>query len=262
MSTTATALVELRRDGPLAVITVDSPPLNLWTSRLEHELGAVVDELTIAPPRGLLVRAQGRVFTAGVDVHEFDGLTAASGAALWERSLAIIQAVEMLPCPTIFAAHGLCLTWGLELALACDVFLASDAASFGLVERVVGIVPSMGGVQRMALRAGPARTADFVMSGAPVPAQTLHTWGIVSRILPAEGFDDQARAIALDLAEGPTRAHAVTKLLIRTALQSGARAADALVPEHAGALFETDDSRAAISSFLSYGPGHATFHGR
>lgn len=256
------AVVRLDRDDPLAVLTVDSPPLNLWTAQLECELRVAVDELVLAPPRGLLIRAEGRVFTAGIDVHEFDGLTAETGGALWRRALAIIRDLEELPCPTVCASHGLCLTWGLELALACDVVLASDVAQFGLVERVVGIVPSMGGVQRMARRAGPARTADFVMTGEPVSAQLLHAWGVVSRILAAEGFDDEARVIAQGLAEGPTRAHAVTKLLIRSALEAGAPAADALVPRWAGALFETDDARGAIASFLAHGPGHATFDGR
>jgi enoyl-CoA hydratase/carnithine racemase len=254
--------VALEQDGPLAVLTFDSPPLNLWTAELGRQLREVLDGLAAQPPRGLLIRAEGRAFTGGVDVHEFDGLTAATGGALWEDLLGIVHAVEDLPCPTVFAAHALCLTWGLELALVCDVLLASDKARFGLVERVVGIVPSMGGVQRMALRAGPARAAEFVMTGDLYDAETLERWGVVNRVLPVEGFDAAARAFATGLAEGPTRAHAVTKRLIRAAGEGGARAADALVPEHAGALFDTEDARAAIASFLEHGPGKASYTGR
>jgi enoyl-CoA hydratase len=255
-------LVRLEHDGPLAVLTFDSPPLNLYTKELGDLFAAKLEELTAAPPRGLLVRAEGRAFTGGVDVHEFEGLTGESGGALWESMLGMVHALEDLPCPTVFAAHALCLTWGLEVALGCDVLLASERAKFGLVERVVGIVPSMGGLQRMAERAGPFRAKEFVMTGDTYDAATLHAWGVVNRVLPVEGFDEAARAFALSLAEGPTRAHAVTKRLVRATMEGGARAADALTPELAGALFDTEDARNAIASFLEHGPGKATYEGR
>ncbi len=200
--------------------------------------------------------------TGGVDVHTFDGLTAETGGTLWQELLQLIHDLEDLPCPTVFAAHALCLTWGLEVALACDLLLASEKAKFGLVEKVVGITPAMGGTQRLALRAGPARAKEFVMTGELYDAATLRDWGVVNRVLPVEGFDDEARAFARSLAEGPTRAHAVTKRLVAEAVEHGARAADALVPEHCGGLFDTEDARNAIASFLSEGPGKATYTGR
>lgn len=255
-------LLRLEHDGPLAVLTFDDPPLNLWTAATGQALRARLDELKSSPPRGLLIRAEGRAWTGGVDVNEFSGLTGETGGRVWEEMLRLVHDLEDLPCPTVFAAHALCLTWGLEVALGCDVLLASEKARFGLVERVVGIVPSMGGVQRMALRAGPARAAEFVMTGGLYDAATLRDWGVVNRVLPADGFDAAAREFAMGLADGPTRAHAVTKRLIREAVSGGARAADALVPEHAGALFDTEDARNAIASFLEHGPGKATYTGR
>ena len=116
-------------------------------------------------PRALIVRAEGDVFSAGVDVHVFEGLDAQSAAALTGRLLALTHAVEDLPLPTLAVVHGLCLTAGLELSLACDLLWAADGAQFGLVEKVVGITPLMGGTQRMAERAGTARAREFVMTG-------------------------------------------------------------------------------------------------
>lgn len=255
-------MIDLQREGALAVLTVSDPPLNLYTAELGEQLRAAIDDLAGDPPRGLLIRAEGRVFTGGVDVHGFVGLTAETGAELWQELLQMVHAVEDLPCPTVFAAHALCLTWGLEIALACDVLLAAEGAKFGLVEKVVGIVPSMGGAQRMALRAGPARAKEFVMTGDLYDAETLREWGVVNRVLPADGFDEAARAFAQGLADGPTRAHAVTKRLVAEAVEQGGRAADALVPELCGGLFETQDAQNAIASFLRDGPGKATYEGR
>lgn len=81
-------------------------------------------------------------------------------------------------------------------------------------------------------------------------------------MLPDDGFDAAARAFAMDLATGPTVAHAATKRIVRAALQGGVREADVLTPEVAGALFDTEDLRGAVASFLEHGPGRAGFQGR
>ncbi len=147
----------LEQDGPLAVLTIDKPPLNLFAEDVFDGVLEAVDHVRRNPPRALLIRADGKVWTGGVDVHMFQGLTPESGGDVWRRGLDMIQAVEDLPFPVIFAAHALTLTWGFELALACDVVVAAEGAQFGLVEIVVGLTPSMGGPQRLAEKAGPNR---------------------------------------------------------------------------------------------------------
>ncbi len=174
----------------------------------------------------------------------------------------MIHQLESLPIPTVFAAHALCLTAAFEISLACDLLLAAESARFGLVEIVVGLTPSMGGPQRLAERAGPARARELVLSGELFGAATLERWNVVNRVLPDEGFDAAARAFALRLATGPTRAHAATKAIIRTQLAGGTRAADDVTPQLSGALFGTEDLRNAVASFLRDGPGHATYTGR
>jgi enoyl-CoA hydratase len=256
-------VVRLQTDGPLAVLTIDAPPLNLFDDAVFTGLREAVDRLAAEPPRGLLIRAEGKVVSGGVDVGKvFDGMTAQRGGELWDELLAVIHQIEELPAPTVFAAHGLCLTAAFEVALACDLLLASEKARFGLVEIVVGLTPSMGGPQRLAERAGPARAKELVYTGELFDAATLERWNVVNRVLPAEGFDDAARAFARRIADGPTRAHAATKALVRAQKEGGARAADALVAEVSGPLFDTEDLQNAVRSFLTEGPGKATYQGR
>ena len=257
-----TVPVRVERDGPLAVLTLDAPPLNLFDRAMIDALRDGVGAVDADRPRGLLIRAEGRVVSGGVDVHEFDGLTAEQGAALWRELLAIVHRVEDLPLPTVFAAHGLCLTAAFELSLACDLLLAAESARFGLVETVVGLTPAMGGTQRLAERAGTARARELVMTGELFAAATLERWNVVNRVLPDAGFDDAARAFARALADGPTLAHAATKRLVREQRDAGTRAADALVPQVAGDLFATEDLQGAVRSFLADGPGSATYAGR
>jgi enoyl-CoA hydratase/carnithine racemase len=256
-------VVRLEREGPLATITLDSPPLNLFDQALMDGLREAIDAVAADHPRGLLFRAEGKVVSGGVDVHLFEPLTPETGAALWVELLELIHTVEDLPFPTVFAAHGLCLTAAFELSLACDLLLAAESARFGLVEIVVGLTPAMGGTQRLAERAGPARARELVYTGELFDAATLERWNVVNRVLPDDGFADAARAFATRLANGPTRAHAATKAIVRAVRDDGGpRAADARVPELAGGLFGTEDLANAVRSFLAEGPGKATYEGR
>ncbi len=255
--------VRLDQDGPLSILSIDNPPLNLFDQELMGELSESIGALVAEPPRGLLIRAEGRVVSAGVDVHVFDGLSSEQATTMWVRLLDLVHQLEELPLPTVFAAHSLCLTAAFELSLGCDILLAAESARFGLVETVVGLTPAMGGTQRLVERAGPARARELVMTGELYSAAVLERWNVVNRVLPDDGFDETARAFARKLADGPTRAHAATKGIVRAALDhGGARAADERVPQIAGDLFSTEDLKRAVSSFLERGPGHATYEGR
>lgn len=252
----------LEHDGPLAIITFDKPPLNLFDQQMIDALDAAVRSVAASDARALLLRAEGRAVSGGVDVHLFAALDSDAGTALWRDWFGTVQALEDLPIPTVFAAHGLCLTAAFEISLGCDLLLAAESARFGLVEKVVGLTPSMGGPQRLAERAGPARARELVYTGELYSAATLAQWNVVNRVLPDEGFDAAARAFAMSLALGPTRAHATTKAIVRAQLDSGTRGADAVTPQLSGALFGTQDLVNAVASFLRDGPGKATYLGR
>ncbi len=256
-------LVRLDRDGGLAVLTIDAPPLNLYTAELQRQLGAVIGELEAEPARALLIRAEGKIVSGGVDVSLFDAQgSPAEAKVLFDEMLAIPERLAALTFPIVFAAHALCLTWAFEVAVACDLILAAERAKFGLVEKVVGLTPTMGGTQRLAARAGVGRAKEFVMTGATYDAATLERWNVVNRVLPNEGFDDAARAFARGLAEGPTRAHAATKQVVRHFEHGGVPEATAHITTIAAELFDTEDLRGAVKSFLTDGPGKATFTGR
>lgn len=245
----------------MAVLTFDHGPLNLFDQAMFDSVAENVAELTANPPRAVLLRAEGKVNSAGVDVHVFDGLTAAQGADLWRQLFAdIAHPLEALPCPVVYAAHGLTLTAAFEISLACDIILASPKAKFGLVETVVGLTPSMGGPQRLAERAGSGRARELVMTGDLYDAQTLKEWGVVGQI--HDDVDASARALTERLADGPTVAHAATKKIVAAWRSGGIAHADEITSDVSGALFETEDLRGAVKSFLENGPGKATYTGK
>jgi enoyl-CoA hydratase len=256
--------VRLERDGALASMILDDPPLNLFGNATTEALGACLDEVEGSDARALVWRAEGEVFTGGADVNGFQRAVQAGGDRSGEFTplLDVVRRLEALPMPTLALVHGLCLTAGLEVSLGCDMIWASQSARFGLVEAVVGLSPGAGGTQRMAERAGPARAREFVISQGLYDAATLERWNVVSRVLPNEELIEKGMRFAHRLASGPTRAHAVTKQVVRAYLEGGVDRADAEMPGLVGSLFETEDLKRAVDSFLSEGPGKATFEGR
>jgi enoyl-CoA hydratase/carnithine racemase len=175
----------------------------------------------------------------------------------------MIDKVEALPAPVIFAAHALTLTAAFELALACDLIVASPKAKFGLVEKVVGLTPSMGGTQRLAERAGSGRARHFVMSGGIFSAEEMERWGVVNLLFEDHDFDAASRKLVQELGDGPTKAHAMTKHILRRFREGGIPAADEVLRTEAADLFATEDLQNAVRTFLEHGgPGHAEFHGR
>jgi len=249
------------RNGHVGVLTIDDPPLNLFGRELTAAVVEAVDAAATDEPRALLVRAEGEIFTGGADVHAFEGLSEADAREFTAELLAITHKLEDLPFPVLASVHGLCLTAGFELALACDMIWASESAQFGLVEIVVGLTPLMGGTQRVAERAGPARARELVMSGGLYTAERLERWNVVNRVLPDADLADKALAFARRLADGPTLANAATKRIVRAQTDQGTRGADAATADIAAPLFETEDLKGAVRSFLDEGSGKATFRG-
>ncbi|MET0767164.1 MAG: enoyl-CoA hydratase/isomerase family protein [Aeromicrobium sp.] len=247
----------------IAVLTFSAPPVNLYSLELHDDFDRALDEVLASPPRALLIRAEGRIVSGGVDVAQFHARTTkADTLALYDRMLELPNRIEAFDFPTFFAAHALTLTWAFEVAVACDLILASEKAKFGLVERVIGLTPTMGGTQRLAARAGVGRAKEFVFTGDLYDAATLERWNVVNRVLPVDGFDEAVLAFVRSIAVGPTRAFGAAKQILRHFEAGGVPEANAHTTAIAAELFDTDDLQRGMESFLADGPGKATFTGR
>jgi 2-(1,2-epoxy-1,2-dihydrophenyl)acetyl-CoA isomerase len=250
----------LEQDGPLAVLTIDRPPLNLFDQEVFDGLVAAVERVRAEAPRGLLIRAEGRVWTGGVDVHMFQGLTPETGGDVWRRGLELIQAVEDLPLPVVFAAHALTLTWGFELALACDLVVAAESAYLLLAFVNIGLVPDGGSSLFVPARAGFTRAAEMAMLGEKVPAATAAEWNLVNRVVPDDEFAGAVEELAERLATGPTRSYAGTKRQLNRWLYAGMDDQLALEADIQQEMAASEDFREGVLAFVE--KRKAAFGGR
>ena len=154
-------------------MVLDDPPLNLYREETQVALEACVAEVERSDARALVWRAEGKLFTGGVDVNLFQRMVD-EGGRREGGLLPLVQRLEALEIPTLSLLHGVCLTWGLEIALGTDLIWASESARIGLVEANVGLSPGAGGTQRLAQRAGASRAAEFVFTAGFYEAPVLH----------------------------------------------------------------------------------------
>jgi enoyl-CoA hydratase/carnithine racemase len=254
--------IRIERDGPVAVMILENPPLNLFGREAFESLTACISDVELSDARALVWRAEGEIFSGGVDVQVFKDTDPKHSDQLFGALVTAVRRLEALPIPTLALIDGLCLTAAWEIALGCDMMWASESARAGLVEAVVGLTPGAGGTQRMAERAGPARAREFVMTGGLYDAATLERWNVINRVVADGELLEKGMRFAHRLAAGPTRAHAATKRIVRAYLEGGIDKADRVTPKVSGGLFETEDLQHAVESFLRDGPGKATFEGR
>ena len=194
----------------------------------------------------------------------FEGLSGADAGVAGQSCSAITHAAGGPAVPDPRLVHGLCLTAGFELSLACDLICRRRVARSSAWWRSWwALTPLMGGTQRVAERAGPARARELVMSGELYPAETLERWNVLNRVLPDDDLEEQTMAFAERLAAGPTLANAATKRIVRAQTDEGTRGADERHAGHRRArCSKPRTSRAAVQLVPREGPGKATFSGR
>ena len=256
------AKVEFRLTDDVGEMVIADPPLNLFDLELSRDLAAAAAEAAGSTARAVLVRAEGDNFSAGANVEMFLDRDEESARELIEEFMPAIRRFAEIEVPTLAAVQGLCLAAGLEVALSCDLIWAADSAQLGLVEAVIGGTPFGGGTQRLVARAGAGRAAEAVLTARPYPAQTMLEWGVVNRVVAADVLEEKARSFASRLAAGPTRAHAMTKRMIRLTVDDGVEAADAALPEAGAEVMASADLQSGARTLIEKGPGQATFEGR
>ena len=210
--------IEVQQDGRIAVATIDNPPVNALSARLLEELEAELARLDAEDAtRAIVIRGAGeKAFVAGADIKEFPSLREVGSDGGSARGIqAVGLRIEELRTPVLAAIHGFCLGGGLELAMACDVRVATEDAQLGQPEIKLGLIPGGGGTQRLPRLVGPGRALLMNMGGEPISGRQAYEWGLVERVTPPGGHVDAALEIAGVLAERSPHAVAVVKALAR-----------------------------------------------
>jgi enoyl-CoA hydratase/carnithine racemase len=244
------SLVRVRREGAVAVLTLDRPQkLNALSTEVERDLAAALQTRKVSSSRAVVIEGAGRAFSAGADVTEMREQTPDAILAYYRATGTVYERVAEMPQPTIAAIHGYCLGGGLELAMACDLRVAGRSAVFGLPEIELGILPSSGGTLRLVRALGAARTTELVLSRRRFGAEEALRFGVVTEVVGDDAPSPRAIELGADLAALPPLAVDVTKRAIAAAAESGREAALLIERLAYATLSQTAEHRDATQTF-------------
>ena len=204
--------------GHVAHLELDNPPMNLITDELLTELDSALATLEAAAPgdvRAVVVSGAGeRAFSAGSDVKRFESHRGPAGRPHFTREEAAMSRLAALPMPTIAAIEANALGGGLELALACDIRVASERAMLGLPEVRLAVTPGAGGTQRLSRVVGVGRAKELTLTGRVIDAHEAERIGLISRVVGAGLARHAADEIAAEICErGPLAVREVKRLI-------------------------------------------------
>ena len=247
--------VLLQVEERVAWIRLNRPErLNAFAGTMRDELFDAIDRSASDPDvRLLVITGMGRGFSAGADLQATSDLAARRDDAAFEKlvraGVRVIERLAEVDQPVIAAVNGAAAGAGASLALACDFRVASDRATIGVTFNRIGLHPDWGASYHLPRLVGAGRAAELILTGRMVPADEAHRIGLFERLVPAESFESEIRAIAAELAAKPPLALSLARRTLR--LAATATLGEVLEAERDAqmACFRSEDAREGISAF-------------
>ena len=242
--------------GAWVEVTLNRPDkLNCFNREMHLALRAALEAALSDGKRAILLTGAGRGFCAGQDLSERDPAQRDGprdlSEALEELYNPLVRIIQNAELPVVCAVNGVAAGAGANVALACDIVLASETASFVQAFVKIGLVPDVGGTWNLVHSVGLARAKALALTGTPITAQQAADWGMIWQVLPAAALLEAARRLTAELAEGPTRALALTKQTLHAALTHSLSEQSAVEAEAQKACGETEDHAEGLAAFLA-----------
>jgi enoyl-CoA hydratase len=241
------------KSGGIATITLNRPEaLNAFSKEvIEEILKALEDVKADENTRVVILTGAGeKAFSAGADIKAMKGMNALKARELSLMGEKLCDALENLEKPVIAAINGYALGGGLEVAMACDIRIASENARMGQTEINIGLIPGWGGTQRLTRLIGKTKAKELIFTGKIVDAKTAEQLGIVNMVVPTEKFRETVQQFAAELASKAPVALKVAKALINKGSEISLDAAIALEREGFGVVASTEDLQEGVSAFI------------
>jgi len=257
--------LRIEKQGSLAIVTIDrEKALNALSSVVMAELFEVAQQLDVDHDvRVVAVTGAGaKAFVAGADISEMQAMTAEQAKSFVANGARVGTAIERSKKPWIAAVNGFAFGGGCELALCCDFIYASDTASFGQPEVKLGVIPGLGGTQRLARRVGVAKAKELCMTGETINAAEAARIGLVDIVVPAAELMGRVKATAERIADNGPHAVAEVKRLVHEGQSLSLEAALAAEQAAFAGCFATADQKEGMAAFLAKPRRKANFTGK
>lgn len=241
------------QEGSVATLTINRPrQLNALTAEVLQELSTALDLVDLATVRCLIITGAGeKAFVAGADVSAMVSLSVTEARTFSQYGNEVMHKIDNFPVPVLAAIDGYAFGGGCELALSCDLRLASDKTVLSMPETSLGITPGFGGTQRLARLVSPAIAKEIIFTARRISVQRAYEIGLVNEIYPASEFQEKVMALAQQIAANGPIAVRAAKTAINQGLQLDLKTAIDLEAELFASCFETQDQQHAMQAFVN-----------
>lgn len=245
--------VTYEKNEGIGIITLTrSKSMNAISREFISELDQLFDEIARDDEiSAVIITGSEKVFCAGADIKEVCEIRSPMEAHLFVTSVQLVfNKIERLDKPVIAAVSGLALGGGCELALACDLRIAAENATFGQPEIKIGVIPGAGGTQRLPRLVGLGRAKELLFTGDTIDAQEAYRIGLVNKVVPVEVLMSETKKMALKLTKQPPLALKTTKTVVNEGINMNIQSALALEARGFEILFSTEDQKEGMKAFL------------
>ncbi len=236
----------------IATLTIQSPPANALSTTLINDLAARFDEIEAdGTVKAVILKGDGRFFSAGADIKEFTELQEASDyEKLARNGQELFERIEKFSVPVIAAVHGAALGGGLELAMSCHIRIVTESAKLGLPELTLGIIPGFAGTQRLPQLVGNAKAYELILTGEPITGEEAGKIGLANHVVSEEDLEETAETLAKKIAAKSKPTIEKVMELVPYAKFASFSAGVVAEAEAFGEVFGNEDAKEGVQAFL------------
>jgi len=243
-------LIDLKIKEHIAILEFDNPPMNLICEEMLNVLEEKLNHLFQKDIEIAILTGKGDAFIAGADINEMKEMSPEEAKSFSRKGQKIFDKLRKSTFPVIGAINGYALGGGLELALNCDILIASDEALFGEPEVKLGIIPAFGGTYNLAEAVGTSRAKELIFTGKKIDAETAEKWGLINMVVPHESLMEEARNMAQNIASNSSNAIGKAKMVIQDGKLKKREEALELESDKFSQCFKSKDSEEGMQAFL------------
>ncbi|BBG24071.1 3-hydroxypropionyl-coenzyme A dehydratase [Sulfuracidifex tepidarius] len=247
--------VSMKKEAPLGWIYLNRPEkLNVINEKMIDELRQLVEQMEKDNEvRVIIITGNGKAFCAGADISHFKTLNPEGAWLFAKKGRELMDYIENVRKPVIAMINGYALGGGLEIAMACDIRIASDDSQVGLPEITLGIYPGFGGTQRLPRLVGKGKALEMMFTGDRIPSMEAQRIGLIERVVPKEKLEEETRNLAMKIASQSQTSLAEIKLLVNKGTDSSLDAGLNMESLGWSLAFTTEEAKTRIDQFLNKG---------
>lgn len=244
-------MIDIEKKDTFVKLTLNNPPVNAICTELLDELDEKLESLKDSDSRVIIITGEGKSFVAGADISEMKDMSPEEAKDFSEKGHRIFNKLENFPKPVIAAINGFALGGGLEIALSCDILIASEKAKFGQPEVGLGLIPGFGGTQRLTRTVGPKKAKELIFTANRIDADKAYEIGLVNKVVKPEKLMEECENIAITISKNAPLAIQHAKKAINEGSDIKIKEALKIEAEEFKECFKTEDHEEGLNAFIN-----------